>query len=98
MLRQYIERRERFLHGRDNNRKSLPFDWGLDDLGIHANGNAKTAVRQYASHAIQDSSAFYACKSTAEYDFNGEILKFPSAIETAYPENNTVWGRFFEAG
>jgi len=24
-------------------------------------------------------------------------LKFPSAIETPYPENNAVWGRFFEA-
>jgi len=98
MLRQYIEKRERFLHGRDDNRKSLPFDWGLDHLGIHANGNANTALQDYVSHALQDSSAFYAYEPGAEYDFDGTILKFPSAIETPYPENNTVWGRFFDAG
>jgi hypothetical protein len=45
-----------------------------------------------------DSAAFYAYEPTADYDFDGEILKFPSAVETPYPENNTVWGRFFDAG
>src|SRR5262249_13754553 len=98
MLRHYIEKRELFLHGRDNNRKSLPFEWGTDHLGIPANGNAKTALTDYVSQALQDSAAFYAYESGAEYDFDGAILKFPSAIKTPYSENNTVWGRFFEAG
>ena len=31
-------------------------------------------------------------------EFDGEILKFPSALETPYPENNTVYGRVFESG
>ena len=98
MLNRYIERRERFFHGRDNNRRSLPFEWGLEHLGLHSNGNAAAAIREVAGRALSDSASFYACEPTADYRFDGEILRFPSAVETPYPENNTVWGRFFEAG
>ena len=98
MLRSYIERRETFLHGRDNNRRSLPFDWGIDHLGITANVNAATALEDYVSKAVDDSAAFYACDRAPRYEFDGEILKFPSAVATPYPENNTVWGRFFDSG
>ncbi|HYR43896.1 MAG TPA: abhydrolase domain-containing 18 [Terriglobia bacterium] len=98
MLRNYIESRERFFHGRDNNRRSLPFEWGLDHLGLQANRNFETPLRDFVSNALLDSSSFYGCNSTEQYDFDGEILKFPSAIETPFAENNTVWGRFFGAG
>src|SRR5215471_9997999 len=98
MLRRYIERRERFLHGRDNNRKSLSFDWGAEHLGIHANGNGRAALHDAVSQALQDSSAFYSCEPTKDYRLDRGILEFPSAIETPYPENNTVRGRFFGAG
>ena len=98
MLRNYIERRERLLYGRDNNRRSLPFEWGLEHLGVQANGNFETPLREFVSRALLESSSFYRYKPAEQYDFDGHILKFPSAIETPYPENNTVWGRFFEAG
>jgi hypothetical protein len=98
VLRRYIERRETFLHGRDNNRKSLPFEWGAEHLGIHANGNAQEALRDYVAHALRDSSAFYASEPSAEYILDGEVLKFPSSIQTPYPENNTVFGRLFSSG
>jgi len=98
MLRSYIEGRETFLHGRDNNRKPLPFEWGAEHLGIAANGNAAAALKKYADEAVRDSVRFYTCDPTNQYEFDGEILKFPSAVETPYPENNTVWGRFFDSG
>jgi len=98
MLRTYIERQEQALHGRDSNRKSLPFDWGTEHLGIDANGNRTAALRNYVSEALRDSAAFYSCASIDDYRFDGEILRFSSPIETPYPENNTVWGRFFGAG
>lgn len=97
MFRWYIERREKFLHGRDTNRKSLPFEWGLEHLGLSPNGNSTAALRAYVSRALTDSSAFYACGPAPFYKFDGEILKFPSAVETLYPENNTVYGRVFES-
>lgn len=98
MLRSYIERREAFLHGRDSNRRSLPFEWGGEHLGIQANGTAATAFREYVSRALLDSAAFYAYEPTTDYTADGDVLRFPSAVETPYPENNTVWARFFDAG
>lgn len=98
MIRRYIERRETFLHGRDNNRKSLPFEWGAEDLGLTADGNTSSAVHDYVSQALTDSTSFYSYAPTTHYELAGEILKFPSGVETPFPENNTVWGRFFPAG
>jgi hypothetical protein len=98
MLRRLIENRERSLHGRDNNRKSLPFEWGTEHVGIQNTGNQATLLKDYVSRALADSSRFYFCEPNAAYDLHDEILRFPSAIETPYPENNTVWGRFFPAG
>ena len=98
MFRSYIERRETFLHGRDNNRKSLPFEWGVEHLGVQANGSADTVLRDYVSRALLDSSAFYSSEPTSDYKLDGDVLTFPSAVKTPYPENNIVWGRFFEAG
>jgi len=98
MLRSYIERREIFLHGRDNNRRSLPFEWGAEHLGIISNADSAAVLQDYVSRALRDSESFYACEPAAAYEIDGEILKFPSAVETPYPENNTVWGRFFPGG
>src|SRR5215510_11990191 len=98
VFRNYIERRERSLHGRDNNRKSLPFEWGTEHLGIHANGTSQAAIFDYASNALSDSSAFYSYDTTTDYRLDRDILTFPSAVETPYPENNTAWCRFFNAG
>src|SRR5882672_7622176 len=98
MLRKYIERRETFLHGRDNNRKSLPFEWGLEHLGLNPNGNSHSELRDFVSTALIDSPSFYACEPASSYEFDGEIVKFASALQTPYPENNTVWGRFFRGG
>src|SRR5437773_5070872 len=95
MLRNYIEDRERFFHARDANRTSLPFEWGPEHLGLQTDVNFETALRDYVSRAVSDSPSFYAYRPTKQYMFDGHILRFPSAVETAYPENNTVWGRFF---
>jgi len=97
MFRSYFERRESSLYGRDNNRQSLPFDWGLEHVGLEANGSASSALREYVSRALRDSSTFYSSEPTTNYALDREILKFPSAIATPYAENNTVWGRFFDA-
>ena len=98
MLRSYIEKRERLFHGRERNRKSLPFEWGTEHVQIHPNGNAEAALRNYVSQAVQNSSSFYSCEPTTDYQLDREILRFPSAVATPYPENNTVWCRFFDAG
>src|SRR5688572_2325800 len=96
MLRSYIESRERALHRHDSNRKSLPFEWGLEHISLAQNGSPLAALRDFAANALKNSEAFYSCSPTTHYEFDGEILKFPSAVTTPYPENNTVWKRFFD--
>ena len=91
MLQKYIERRERFFHGRDDNRTCLPFEWGIEHLGLQTNGNFET-LQNFVSRVLVDSSPFYADTPTQQYEFDGSLLRFPSAIETPYQENNMVWG------
>src|SRR5436190_7903163 len=101
MLRKYIESREHALYRLNDNRKSLPFEWGLEHLGLAgqpAQGDAERALRRYVETALSDSDAFYACPAGGDFQFDGHILKYSSAVETPYMENNVVWGRFFPAG
>jgi len=95
MLQKYIESRERLFHRRDDNRTRLPFEWGIEHLGLQSNGNSETPLQNFVSRVLSDSASFYAHSPALQYDFDGSLLRFPSAIETPYPENNLVWGRFF---
>lgn len=90
------------MHRRHDDRQALPFEWGLEHVGLPAtNGAASSpmaALETFAAQAVDASDAFYACgpASESETAFDGEIVRFPSAAATPYPENNTVWGRFFK--
>ena len=97
MLRRFIENREKAHHARDNNRRPLPFEWGLEHVGLAVADDPEAALRDYAAAAVADSDAFYSYEPTSQYAFDGHVLKFPSYVETPYPTNNTVHGRFFEA-
>jgi dienelactone hydrolase len=97
MLRRLIEKQERAHHGRDNNRRSLPFEWGLEHLGLVPNGSPAAALAAYAKAVLGDSDTFYAYQPTVDYSFDGHVLQYPSFIETPYRENNTVAARYFEA-
>lgn len=97
VLQRFIENRERAHHARDNNRQSLPFEWGLEHLGLPRTADEEASLRDYADRALANSDAFYAYEPTNQYDFDGHLLKFASYVETPYRSNNTVYGRFFEA-
>src|SRR5262245_17042867 len=98
MLRRFIENRERAHHRRDDNRQILPFEWGLEHVGLPPADDPEASLKAYAEHALTHSDEFYAHAMAKSFDFDGHVLKFPSYIETPYPANNTVYGRFFEAG
>jgi hypothetical protein len=92
MLRKYIESRERHFYGRDRSRRSLPFAWGTDLLGIQPD-----SLHEFAADALNNSDKFFSYQPTSDYRLDGEVLTFPSAAQTGYEENNTVWGRVFQA-
>jgi hypothetical protein len=97
MLRRYIEAREKHFHGSDTGRTSLPFDCGTEFVGLSPDPGESplAALHSFSQRTLAASDAFFDYVPTAEYSLEGELLHFPSAIETDYRENNTVWGRFF---
>lgn len=97
MLRRYIESRERHYYGRDTERISLPFDWGADLVGLNASGEELERLRSFSAEALRSSDEFFSCSPAPAYSFQDGILKFPSAVQSEFEENNTVWGRVFEA-
>ena len=97
MLRNYIHWRERRWHARDKNRFPRQFEWGTEHLGLSDEGNPQRTLELFVKEALADSDSFYACEPASDYNFNGETLKFSSAVQTPYEVNNVVWGRLFPA-
>lgn len=98
LLRSYIDSRERYFCDRDTQRVSLPFEWGLDHLGLDPAREPRAALREFAATTVRESEPFFSCPPGEGYRLENGLLTFPSALETAYPENNVVWGRYFPSG
>ena len=95
------------------NRVVRPFDWGvewLDPANGHHSSHAADDLRveRWVDEVMRDPRAFFEAPSTREYQFDaadagrrrrGEagILRYPSALVTPHPENNTVVARWFPA-
>lgn len=73
---------------------------------LPVNGDAGAAVHQWVEEVMRDTRAFFTPPPTSDYEFaaasaedrrrgEGGTLRFPSALVTPHPENNTVVGRWF---
>ena len=92
MLSRFFHEWERRLAASTKDRIVRPFDWGLDWI---SNGS----VAGWVNQVMENTASFFATPPTTDYDFNrttGE-LRFPSALETPHPVNNTVLARWFPA-
>ena len=75
-IRQYEHRR----WTTDDNRRVMPFDWGLEHIG----GDPQAAdpagfVREYSKWAIEHSREWFACTPAPDYALDGEgVLTFTS--------------------
>jgi dienelactone hydrolase len=91
------------------NRVVRPFDWGLDWLPPEeGSGTTPPEVRvaRWVDQVMDDTPAFFTPAPTDAFEFvpaapgrtgEGGILRFPSALVTPHPENNTVVARWFPA-
>jgi len=96
LWRNYMHRRERWYHRRDNNRLVRPFDWGLSYILDHVNGDdPRHLLSQYAARAMHDSEEFYELPEISDYRLEGDQLTWTSAIETPSIENNLARARYF---
>src|ERR1044071_8656114 len=94
----YMYRRERWYHQRDNNRRVLPFEWGLPHILDHVNGDdPRVVLQKHTERVMQSSDDFYALPDIGDYNLTGDQLTWTSAVETPSIENNRARGRFFPA-
>jgi pimeloyl-ACP methyl ester carboxylesterase len=110
MLSSFFHAWERRLASVTKDRVVRPFDWGLD--WIAPNGHHQTdpgdRVAAWVSEVMRHTPGFFDLPVTSDFTFTeasdvlrkqGEAgtLRFPSAVVTPHPENNTVVGRWFPA-
>src|SRR5262249_46068187 len=94
----YIYRRERQYHDRDNNRLVRPFEWGLQYALDHVNGDdPRHVLTQHAERVMQSSEEFYALPEISDYHLEDDQLTWTSAVHTPSSENNTAHARYFPA-
>jgi dienelactone hydrolase len=99
----WFERKiRRYEHRRwttDDNRRVQPFDWGLEHIGGDPGvADPGAFVHDYAKRVIEQSVEWFATKPADDYALDREnVLTFTSSIETAWPENNTVYAQLFPA-
>jgi dienelactone hydrolase len=93
-----MHRRERWYHQRDNNRLVRPFEWGLEYVIDHVNGDdPRDVLRGHSGRAMQSSEDFYKLPPISDYRLQDDALTWTSAIHTESPENNLAHARFFPA-
>jgi hypothetical protein len=109
MLAQFFHSWEHRLAAVTKDRVVRPFDWGLDWLSPNGHaGPPPDRIEQWVEDVMRDTSAFFDVAPTSEYEFaesdgaarrTGEAgaLRYPSALVTPHPENNTVVARWFPA-
>jgi hypothetical protein len=108
MLQAFFHAWERRLASVTTDRVVRPFDWGLD--WVPANGHRGAgaidappaqAIGDWVSHVMADTDAFFTPAPTTDYmlrpALDGDLLTFPSALETPHETNNTVYCRYFPA-
>lgn len=93
-----MHRRERAYYERDNNRLVRPFEWGLQYVVDHPNGDEpQHALREHTQAALRDSEGFYRLPPINDFKLVGDQLTWTSAVQTPSIENNTARARYFPA-
>ncbi len=90
---------------RATDRVVRPFDWGVEwtkewpqAKRLPRNGHDPESYLRLLNQAGLESSAeFFDYTPPTDFRLEGNLLKFTSAVETPYPENNTVHGQWFPA-
>jgi dienelactone hydrolase len=81
---------------RDNNRLVRPFEWGVEFVRAHVNGDdPRTVFSKHTKQVMARSEDFYALPAINDWQLNDNLLTWTSAIHTPSPENNLARARLF---
>src|SRR5882724_10591639 len=99
-IRQYEHRR----WATDDNRRVLPFRWGLEYIGGRADEPTPRAfLDAWVTKTLAHSDEWFAAGPASDYHLHppensghsGRVLTFTSALESPWGENNLVHARLF---
>lgn len=90
--------RERSYHARDNNRIVRPFEWGLEFITDHVNGDdPREVIKRHSAAAMKHSPEFYQLPPITDFKLDGNQVTWSSAVRTPAEENNLARARYFPA-
>jgi hypothetical protein len=93
---QKIRRYEHMRFGREPNRRTLPFAWGLDHIGGLADDPTPRAyLDQFVAETVAHSEDWFAATPANDYVLENNVLTFTSQIASPWPQNNRVHAQFF---
>ncbi|MDE3195067.1 MAG: alpha/beta hydrolase family protein [Acidobacteriota bacterium] len=96
-----METWENHLATRSTDRVVRAFDWGIEWTRNWPFQTAETdpekKIAELNRMAIAHSEEFFAYKPPRDFSIEASEVRFTSAVETPYPENNTVRARYFPA-
>jgi dienelactone hydrolase len=107
LVKQWYARRmdewEYHLATRSTDRVVRPFDWGgewMERWPIRPScpgSDVESRLRELNQLAIERSSEFFDYEPPGDFRLEGDMVRFTSAVETPYAENNIVEARYFPA-
>jgi hypothetical protein len=81
---------------RDDNRIVRPFEWGVEFVRAHVNGDDPRAIfSEHTEQVMARSEDFYAVPEIDDWRLDGDVLTWTSAVQTPSAENNTARARLF---
>jgi dienelactone hydrolase len=97
IFRSFFHAWERRLASVSKDRIVRPFEWGEDWLSPngHEQASPPERIERWVDEVMRDTTGFFETPETREYEFDGATLRFPSALTTPHPVNNTVVARWF---
>ncbi len=102
-LEEAIRRYEHRRWTEDDNRRVLPFAWGLEHIGGPADAdNPREFLNSWVARTLAHSDQWYAATPASddylhaeESPGQGQVLTFTSQLRSPWPENNLVHARLF---
>ena len=99
----YIDRWERKLATRDNNRIVRAFEWGADWLNeighpsipAEVNGDAHERLSGFTADALENSERFFSYAPVRDYRLRGDCLNFTSPVRSRDRKNDEVHALWF---
>lgn len=96
MFGRWMRAREIAHTKKDNNRMVRPFEWGVEFVREHVNGNDPRAIfREHTERVMARSEDFYALPEIKDCELADNVLTWTSAVQTPSPENNIARARLF---